>query len=69
MGTKSSGPGPVVWVVAFVAIAALAFFGWRSNQRPAVSTPALAPAAAPAPAPQRSEPAPVVTETNGGLPG
>lgn len=68
MDTKSTGPGPLVWVVAFVAIAALAFFGWRSN-RPPVAVPVQAPAAAPAKREAPKPEAPVVTETNGGLPG
>ena len=69
MDTKSSGPGPLVWIFAVVAIAAVAFFGWRSNQRPTAAAPAEAPAAAPEKSGSRPEPAPVVTESNGGLPG
>ena len=69
MDTKSSGPGPLVWIFAFVAIAALAFFGWRSNQRPAAIATPQAPAAAPAKQAQPKLEAPIVTETNGGLPG
>jgi len=67
---KPSGLSPLVWVFAAVALVALAYFGWRSNQRPAVATPAAAPAEATQQQPdQRQEPAPVVTETNGGLAG
>lgn len=69
MDTKSnSGPGPLVWALAFVAVGALAFLGWRSNQ----AKPSAAPASAPAAAPAEPEPAPAPyqhTEPNGGLPG
>ncbi len=69
MDTKSSGPGLLVWILAIVAIVTVSYFGWRSNQRPTNADPAQAPATAPESAKQRAEPAPVVTETNGGLPG
>lgn len=67
---KPSGLSPLVWVFTAVALVALAYFGWRSNQAPTVATPASAPAEAQQQQPdQRQESAPVVTETNGGLAG
>jgi uncharacterized membrane protein YebE (DUF533 family) len=57
MDTKSQGPGPLVWVAAVVAIVALAYFGWRSNQARPTAQPANAPAEATQSAPQQAPPA------------
>ncbi|MCC6349872.1 MAG: hypothetical protein IT347_09830 [Candidatus Eisenbacteria bacterium] len=66
---NKSGPGPLVWAVALVTVAALAFLGWRSNQPRPTAAPVRASAPAkPKPAKQKPE-APIVTEVNGGLPG
>lgn len=71
MGMKSSsGPGPLVWIVAVVAIGAIAWFGWRSNQAtPPAARPAntSAPSTEPAPAQQGQPEAPA--ERNGVLAG
>lgn len=68
--SKSSGPGLLVWAVAFVAIGALAFLGWRSNQAKPTAAPVNAPAAAPAKAqPEAPPPMRNDTETNGALAG
>ena len=66
MGAKSSsGPGALVWVAAVVAIAALAFFGWRSNQARTTAAPASAPASSrQAPAPEQA-PKPPPTASGG----
>lgn len=47
----SPGLSPMIWVAVVVAVGALAFLGWRSNQ----SRPGAAPVAAPAEASAPSE--------------
>jgi uncharacterized membrane protein YebE (DUF533 family) len=57
MGTKTSSPGPLVWIAAIAAVAALAYFGWRSNQARPTTRPANAPGQAAPGAPQQAPPA------------
>jgi uncharacterized membrane protein YebE (DUF533 family) len=56
MDPKSSSPGPLVWIAAVAAIAALAYFGWRSNQSRPTALPANTPAEASPSAPQPAPP-------------
>lgn len=60
------GVNPVLWIVVLAVVAAVAFLGFRSNQKPQTAS---APAAAPAPAqPQNQRNLTTPTPNPGGTP-
>lgn len=57
------GVNPILWIVVLAVVAAVAFLGFRSNQKPQAAS---APAAAPAPAPEKQDPNAVAPPSNPG---